>query len=90
MPSIFDTYEIYRDWIKNFSVIRLIGEDRKNTELKSIGVWNRILEAKDKELKRLAIMIDDMVSKEVRLIVNVNNHYEGSAPLTIDRLIHYL
>jgi len=89
MPSIFNIYEHYRDWIKDFFVIRLIGRDRKRIELKSKGLWNRILEPKDEELKRLAMMIDDLLLKEIRLTINVNNHYEGSAPLTIDRLIHY-
>ena len=29
-----------------------------------------------------------LLSKEVRLMVNVNNHYEGSAPLTVEYLIY--
>ena len=89
MPSIFDLYEKYHDLIERFSVIRLIGTDRKGIEKKSRGIWNQLWEPKDEELNRLEIMIDDLLSKEVRLMINVNNHYEGSAPLTIERLINH-
>ena len=87
MPLIFDLYKKYHDLIERFSVIRLMGNDRKEMEKKSHSIWNQLWEPKDEELDRLEIMISDLLSKEVRLIVNVNNHYEGSAPLTIERLI---
>ncbi len=32
----------------------------------------------------------DMVSRGLEVIVNVNNHYEGSAPLTIGKLARLL
>lgn len=89
MPSIFDLYEKYHDLIERFSVIRLIGTDRKGIEKKSRGIWNQLWEPKDEELDRLAIMINNLLSKGVRLMINVNNHYEGSAPLTIERLINH-
>lgn len=31
-------------------------------------------------------MVKDMVRRKVKVTINVNNHFEGSAPLTIDRL----
>ena len=79
MPPIFDLYEKYHDLIERFSVIRLMGNDRKEMEKKSHRIWNQLWEPKDEELDRLEIMISDLLSKEVRLTVNVNNHYEGSA-----------
>jgi len=89
MPNIFDLYKKYHNLIERFSVIRLMGTDRKGIEKKSRGLWNQLWEPKDEELDRLEIMINDLLSKEVRLIINVNNHYEGSAPLTIERLINH-
>jgi len=87
MPPIFDLYEKYHDFIEKFAVIRLIGRDRKEIEEKSQGNWNQLWEPKEEELERLEIMVRDFVSREIPLLINVNNHYEGSAPLTIERLI---
>jgi len=89
MPLVYDLYEKYQDLIERFSVIRLMGNNRKEIEKKSHSIWNQLWEPKDKELDRLEIMIGDLLSKEIRLTVNVNNHYEGSAPLTIKRLINH-
>jgi len=90
MPPIFTMYEKYRDLIEKFAVIRLIGGDRKAIEEKSQGDWSQLWEPKDGELDRLADMMRDLIVKKVRLFVNVNNHYEGSAPLTIARIISRL
>jgi uncharacterized protein YecE (DUF72 family) len=87
MPPIFDVYEKYHDLFESFLVIRLLGRDIKEIEDKSQGNWNQLLNLKDKELDRLAKMMHDLMIKNIRLFINVNNHYEGSAPLTIDRLI---
>ena len=39
---------------------------------------------KDSELRRVAVSITKIFGREI--YINVNNHYEGSAPLTIERL----
>jgi len=41
---------------------------------------------KDKELDDVIWMINELQNNEVDLFVNVNNHFEGSAPLTIKKL----
>ena len=71
-------------------MIRLIGRDRKAIEEKSQGIWNRLWEPKEEELDRLAVMMKELIIKKVRLFVNVNNHFEGSAPLTINRIKSHL
>ncbi|MDD4764951.1 MAG: DUF72 domain-containing protein [Atribacterota bacterium] len=76
--------------MENFAVIRLMGGDRSAIEEKSGGNWNQIWESKEEELDRLADMMKDLIIKKVRLFVNVNNHYEGSAPLTIARIVSRL
>lgn len=90
MPTIFSLYKKYRDFMENFAVIRLMGGDRSAIEEKSGGNWNQIWESKEEELDRLADMMKDLIIKKVRLFVNVNNHYEGSAPLTIARIVSRL
>jgi hypothetical protein len=35
-------------------------------------------------------MITDLAGQGVDIYLNVNNHYEGSAPLTIERVLRVL
>ena len=86
MPSIFPLYERFKEHIDGVSVIRLHGPDRKGIEKKSSAVWDRIIEPKDDDLERLNRMVGDLLSRQVQVYLNVNNHYEGSAPLTIERI----
>jgi uncharacterized protein YecE (DUF72 family) len=48
--------------------------------------WNRIVAPKDNELSAIVAMVNDMRGRGMTVYLNVNNHYEGSAPLTIERL----
>jgi len=86
MPSVAETYSKFKEYVKNLCVIRLHGPDRKGIEKKSNENWNQIYVNRDKQIKSLVEMITDLQHKEVDLFVNVNNHFEGSAPLTIQRL----
>lgn len=86
MPSILEIYEKFRDQIRDSAVIRLHGGDRKEIEEKSGEQWNQIWEDKGHELPAVADMIKDLLARGVSVYLNVNNHYEGSAPLTIERL----
>lgn len=86
MPSIFEIYRRYKDYIRDYTVIRLHGPDRKGIETRSGGQWNKIIDPKDEELILLEEMINELLERKVDIYLNVNNHYEGSAPLTIARI----
>jgi uncharacterized protein YecE (DUF72 family) len=86
MPSIVEIYEKYKTYIKDLTVIRLHGEDRKGIEKISESNWNKIYTDRQAELKRIAELINDLTSRKVDVYLNINNHYEGSAPLTIERI----
>jgi len=90
MPSIFETYEKYKLYIKDLTVIRLHGEDRGGIEKISGGNWNKIYIDRSTELKKVALLLDELTSKKVNVYLNINNHYEGSAPMTIERIKKYL
>ncbi len=90
MPSITEVYEKYKNLINDQIVIRLHGYDRKGIEGKTNNFWDTIIEPKDNELNNIVRMLTDLQSKNVDIYMNVNNHYEGSAPLTIDKLKNYL
>ena len=87
MPSIFQVYGHFKKYIKNHTVIRLHGPDRKGIEQQTQNEWNAIVDPKDGELHNLRNMINDLLAREVKVTLNINNHYEGSAPMTIDRFV---
>ena len=86
MPSIFDVYKKYRELIKDTVVVRLHGPDRKEIEKQTGEDWSQIIAPKDGDIVSLAAMLSDLQSRDVRSFVYVNNHFEGSAPRTIDRI----
>ncbi|HEY7751314.1 MAG TPA: DUF72 domain-containing protein [Ignavibacteriaceae bacterium] len=86
MPSVAETYKKYKYLIQDLAVIRLHGPDRQGIEKIANENWNQIYVNRDKELKLLIEMIKNLQKDEVDLFVNVNNHFEGSAPLTIGKI----
>ncbi len=86
MPSVSKVYLDYKDYIKQSAVIRLHGPDRKGIEKLANDNWNKIYINRDTELNGIIEMLQDLQNREVDLFVNVNNHFEGSAPLTIKKL----
>jgi len=92
MPSVLEIYSRRHTYIEESEtvVIRLHGPNRKKIEKEASGNWSRIIEPKDVELKDIASMIEKIQSKGANIYLNVNNHYEGSAPLTIGRIQNLL
>jgi uncharacterized protein YecE (DUF72 family) len=86
MPDITEIYQKYWPMIKTVSAVRLHGPDRGDIEEKSKGNWSKIYEPKDDELSRITKIIEEIHSRNLDVYVNVNNHYEGSAPLTIEKI----
>ncbi len=86
MPPVNETYSKFKKYIKNLAVIRLHGPDRKGIEKIAGDNWNQIYINRDNEIKLIVEMIQELQSNEVDLFVNVNNHFEGSAPLTIEKI----
>jgi len=86
MPKITDVFKKFEDLFTDKSVIRLHGYDRKGIEKEAKKQWNKILRNKDNELSEIIRMIKLLNNKKTDIYINVNNHYEGSAPLTIDKI----
>jgi uncharacterized protein YecE (DUF72 family) len=86
MPPSNEIYDRYKEYLQNTMVIRLHGPDRSDIEEKSKGLWNKIIEPKDDEISRITRVIENIHSRNLDLYVNANNHYEGSAPLTLQRI----
>ena len=86
MQPIWEVFNEYKEQIKSTAVIRLHGPDRSGIEKETGSIWNQIVESKDEELDKVAEIIYYLKNKKVDTYVNVNNHYEGSAPLTIKKI----
>ena len=86
MPDIFSLYHRFKEYIKGSVVIRLHGPQRQEMEKATGKKWNHIVVNKDDEINSLIGMLDDLKQRGIDVFVNVNNHYEGSAPLTIKKI----
>jgi uncharacterized protein YecE (DUF72 family) len=86
MPPVLDIYNKNKSEIKNLAVMRLHGPDRKGIEKIANENWNKIYVKRDREIQQIVRMIEELEKNEVDLFVNVNNHFEGSAPLTIQKI----
>ncbi len=86
MPPVWNIFKEYKDYIENTVVIRLHGPDRSGIEEITGGDWSEIVQPKDEELPQIIDMIKYFRTKKIDAYINVNNHYEGSAPLTIKKI----
>jgi uncharacterized protein YecE (DUF72 family) len=87
MPSIKSVVSAHDVHTSDFLVIRLHGPDRKEIETITKGVWGDTALPKDEGLASAATIIQESLAKDLDTYVNVNNHYEGCAPLSIERLL---
>ena len=91
MPDIRDVYEKHAPHIQGTSIIRLLGPDRQGIEEKTQKSWDKIVLPRDDEIAGIAKLIKKMVARSgMDIYLNVNNHYEGSAPITIQKMLAYL
>jgi hypothetical protein len=48
--------------------------------------WDKIISPKDEEIGDILDTIGRLLRRRVDVYLNVNNHFEGSAPLTIGKI----
>lgn len=70
--------------------VRLHGDDRSGIEKRTGSNWNALVQSKQSELETIAPLLFKLAKEGRTIFVNVNNHYEGSAPLTIEKLVALL
>jgi uncharacterized protein YecE (DUF72 family) len=90
MPHIADVFSKYDTSTEAPTIVRLHGPEREAMEEASEGRWDRLIEPRPESVKAAV----DIVRANFRLghktFVNVNNHFEGCAPLTAERLLKVL
>ncbi len=85
MPPITEVYKRFGSLLAPHTIIRLLGGERRAIELLTNNTWDRIVQPKE-ELINIIQMTQDLYSGGKILSINVNNHYEGCAPLTIKKI----
>ncbi|MBN2553281.1 MAG: DUF72 domain-containing protein [Spirochaetales bacterium] len=88
MPDLRSILPGREGWFRegDLTIIRLHGPDRQGMEKMSGKQWDRIVSAKDQEIADILDTIGRLLRRRVDVYLNVNNHYEGSAPLTIRKI----
>ena len=87
MPPVFPLYREYADQLTDNVVIRLHGPDREGMEDRTGKDWSKIIEPRDADLDGLVGMLRDLRVRRRNVWAFVNNHFEGSAPRTIKRIV---
>ena len=83
-------HDKYKDLIKGTTIIRLHGSGRSGIEKISGQNWNQIYINRDKGIKQIVDMIQDLQTGNIGIYRNIYNHYEGCAPLTIQKITELL
>jgi uncharacterized protein YecE (DUF72 family) len=88
---LYDPGKSYRpeDDLRDYA-LRLHGGDRLEIEKETAEVWDRIISPKPEAIAAAARIVRSNARNRVITYVNFNNHFEGSAPLTIQRLLEAL
>lgn len=86
MPPAPEVYWRVRELLTGPVLCRLQARDRADMDRITGKQWNRIVEPMDDRINEVAEAVIDALSAGKRTIVSINNHFEGSAPLTIERL----
>jgi uncharacterized protein YecE (DUF72 family) len=87
MPPTGEVWDRFRPRTTDFSIVRLHGSDRADIGKRTGGRWNRIVDPQPEGRSAAARIVRASATRDIKTFVNVNNHFEGSAPLTIERLL---
>jgi len=90
MPAIGDIFKKFEPATADFCIIRLHGGDRLEIETETGGLWNQIISPKPEGLKAAAQIVLANRRRNILTFVNINNHFEGSAPVTVTRFLDVL
>ncbi len=86
LPPVWKLEEKFAERLTGTTVIRLMGADRKGIEARSNDDWSLVRDPKDDELRRIVSMAQRLRKRGKHVYININNHYEGSAPRTAEKV----
>ena len=85
MPSVYEVYAQFGSYIGDRTVLQLIGNSRSDIEKRMNAQWNKIDDEKNGKEEIITLSLD-LKFRGGTVIINVDNHHEGSAPLTIESM----
>jgi len=68
----------------------LMGPDRAGIEREAGKKWDKVVAPKDESIEGVVGVVREQVDRGREVYVNVNNHYERCAVLTIEKLVEGL
>jgi len=86
MPPISEVVSKFDISTGKSTVIRLMGPDRAEIETLAQNKWDKIVAPKEESIETVVGIIKEQVGKSRRVFVNINNHYEGCAVLTAEKI----
>jgi len=90
MPPIGQVFDRFKPRTAPFQVIRLHGGDRLEIEGETAEIWDKVVAPKPEGLAAAARIVRANARNKVLTYLNLNNHYEGSAPRTAGRFLEVL
>lgn len=78
-----EVFKQFKDYIKDTVIMRLYGPDRSGIEKKTKEKLDKMVSRKDEQPDDTAEIVHYFTRKKTDVYLNINNHYLGSAPLTI-------
>lgn len=86
MPPVIDIYRQHANLLSDTTVIRLHGPDYRKIEEQTGKAWDRIVTPRDADIEAIAHVVKGLKKQGRQTWVFVNNHFEGCAPLTLERI----
>ena len=86
MPPVAEIYAKQAGHLTDETVVRMHGPDREGMEARVGKDWSKIIEPHDADLDALAGVLKDLGARKKNTWAFVNNHFEGCAPKTIERI----
>jgi uncharacterized protein YecE (DUF72 family) len=89
MPPISTVIRSQDSLTAKHTVVRLHGPDREGIAQRAGGVWDRIRIDRSPALETIGDILKMVIDERISTFVNVNNHFEGCAPVSIAKLLRY-
>ena len=87
MPHISEVFGRHDTATEAPTIVRLHGPEREAMEEASAGRWDRLLEPRPESINAAVEIVRANLRLGRKTFVNINNHFEGCAPLTAERFL---
>ena len=90
MPHIAEIFGMHDTTTLAGTIVRLHGPDRQAIEESTDSAWNSIVEPRPESIQAAVNIVRANVRLGHKTFVNINNHFEGCAPLTAETFLKLL